>query len=300
MKKLTLLASFLIVLQVNSQDLSETIIGKWQVVTVEMPEMPNADKENIALLQNGLKNSIFHFDGHGVFNLILPDDAPEFLKELYFVNDTNWILSPDNKQVKIGTKSDGYSIMQLGIVKEKNSVYFFLVPMRLTMKKISSETKKNFIEKTRLAEAKESPLLAETELITKALKENEVYPFEAVEGIPKTKKCNTKNLKNDKLKKCVKSALGMHVAKKFNADLAQEIGLKPGKYKLQSQFVIDSNGNIINIEVTYESKADLVILKEEMIRVINLLPKMIPGSQNGKNVNVSYQLPLTFEVADSY
>ncbi len=37
-------------------------------------------------------------------------------------------------------------------------------------------------------------------------------------------------------------------------------------------------------------------MKDEAIRVINLLPKMEPGKQRGKPVKVKYSLPITFKV----
>jgi protein TonB len=57
-------------------------------------------------------------------------------------------------------------------------------------------------------------------------------------------------------------------------------------------FKIDRHGNIANIKARAPHKK----LKEEAIRVIKLLPKMIPGKQRGKAVGVSYGLPIVFKV----
>lgn len=38
------------------------------------------------------------------------------------------------------------------------------------------------------------------------------------------------------------------------------------------------------------------LLKEESIRVMNLMPDMIPGKQRGKNVNVIFTMPITFRL----
>ena len=40
------------------------------------------------------------------------------------------------------------------------------------------------------------------------------------------------------------------------------------------------------------------ILEEEALRVINSLPKMQPGKQNGVAVSVMYSLPIVFEVRE--
>jgi protein TonB len=37
-------------------------------------------------------------------------------------------------------------------------------------------------------------------------------------------------------------------------------------------------------------------LEKEAIRVVQLLPKMIPAKQRGKSVNIKYTLPITLEV----
>ncbi|MBL4723919.1 MAG: energy transducer TonB, partial [Lutibacter sp.] len=51
-------------------------------------------------------------------------------------------------------------------------------------------------------------------------------------------------------------------------------------------------GNIVNIEARAPHKK----LKEEAIRVVKLLPKMMPGRQRGKPVGVKYGLPIVFKV----
>ena len=57
-------------------------------------------------------------------------------------------------------------------------------------------------------------------------------------------------------------------------------------------FKIDKKGNIVNIEARAPHKK----LKEEAIRVVKLLPKMMPGRQRGKPVGVKYGLPIVFKV----
>ncbi len=82
------------------------------------------------------------------------------------------------------------------------------------------------------------------------------------------------------------------IGEKFNADLAQELNLKPGKKRIAVQFVIDKQGNIADIKTRAPHEA----LREEAKRVVNLLPKMIPAKQEGENVGVKFNLPIVFEV----
>ena len=67
----------------------------------------------------------------------------------------------------------------------------------------------------------------------------------------------------------------------------------------------DEKGNPQEVEVVAfrpiegeEAPAEeyIQLLKEESIRVMNLMPDMIPGKQQGKNVNVIFTMPITFRL----
>jgi len=62
------------------------------------------------------------------------------------------------------------------------------------------------------------------------------------------------------------------------------------------QFVIDSRGAVNQIEVM---KAIGGGCEEEAIRVVNQMPKWIPGKQNGKPVSVRYTLPIAFKLSEN-
>ncbi|WP_408031500.1 energy transducer TonB [Tenacibaculum xiamenense] len=62
-------------------------------------------------------------------------------------------------------------------------------------------------------------------------------------------------------------------------------------------FVIDANGNITNIKTI--SPQNTEILKKEAVRIVSILPKFIPGKQDGKNVNVTYSFPMVFKIDSS-
>ena len=61
-------------------------------------------------------------------------------------------------------------------------------------------------------------------------------------------------------------------------------------------FVINTNGNIENVEVSSKS-SNCDILKKEAIRIISLLPKFTPGKQEGKEVRVSYNFEMDFSLS---
>ena len=58
-------------------------------------------------------------------------------------------------------------------------------------------------------------------------------------------------------------------------------------------FVVNKQGCIENIKVTRGVDPSL---DKEAIRVINKMPKWIPGKQRGKAVNVSFSVPINFQL----
>jgi hypothetical protein len=87
--------------------------------------------------------------------------------------------------------------------------------------------------------------------------------------------------------------ISMFVNKNFNTKIGKENGLV-GRQRINVIFKIDNQGNIVDVR----SRAPHPALEAEAIRVIKTLPKMIPGKQKGKAVNVPYSLPIIFQVAD--
>ena len=117
----------------------------------------------------------------------------------------------------------------------------------------------------------------------------EDVPFSVIEEVPIFPGCTgTKQEKTD----CLNDKIRNHVVKKFNGDLASDLGLSPGKKRIFVFFRIDPNGNITEVN----ANAPHPKLKEEAIRVAKTLPKMIPGKQRGKPVGMRYTLPISFNV----
>lgn len=57
------------------------------------------------------------------------------------------------------------------------------------------------------------------------------------------------------------------------------------------QFVVSKTGEITNVSV--KNKVDEA-LDKEAVRLVQSMPKFIPGSKDGQPVNVRYRIPVTF------
>ena len=73
-----------------------------------------------------------------------------------------------------------------------------------------------------------------------------VIPFSVIEKAPVYEGCQDLNSIEEQ-KKCFVESVRKHVARKFNTDLANNIGLDNGKDRILAIFKIDSLGNVFNI-----------------------------------------------------
>lgn len=117
----------------------------------------------------------------------------------------------------------------------------------------------------------------------------EDVPFAIIEESPVFPGCV--GSKEDK-KLCFSEKVSAHVHKHFNSELAQELGLSPGKQRIFVIFTVNKNGNITDVMARAPHKS----LEKEAIRVIEMLPVMSPGKQRNRPVGVKYSLPITFNV----
>ena len=124
------------------------------------------------------------------------------------------------------------------------------------------------------------------------VEEDVEVPFAVIENVPVFPGCEKKKT-NDAKKKCMSEKISKFVNRKFNTDLAGDLGLS-GRQRISVFFKIDKNGNITSVG----ARAPHPGLEKEAKRVIGLLPKMEPGRQRGKAVTVPYSLPILFQVQD--
>ena len=143
----------------------------------------------------------------------------------------------------------------------------------------------------------------ETEMDTEIVEVEEVeveeveedieVPFSVIENVPVFPGCEKEKGNNAK-KKCMSEKVQKLVNRKFNKDLASDLGLPPGKKRIFVAFKINKSGNVVSIGARGPHPG----LEKEAKRVIGLLPKMKPGKQRGKAVIVPYSLPIVFQVQD--
>lgn len=98
-------------------------------------------------------------------------------------------------------------------------------------------------------------------------------------SLKQSKDCFNKNIQN-------------HFSRQFNSDLPNKLGLSSGRKRILITFTIKNTGFVEDILV----RAPHPLIKKEVVRVMELLPKMKPGKQRGKNVNVKYAFPFTLIV----
>ena len=111
-----------------------------------------------------------------------------------------------------------------------------------------------------------------------------------VTKIPIFKGCE--NLSNTESRKCLDKKMSKLVRRHFNTGLASDLGLKSGKHKIRTQFIIDKDGRVTDVKISDVHQK----LQKEAKRVIDKIPEFTPGENNGKKVKVRYTLPINFMV----
>jgi len=119
----------------------------------------------------------------------------------------------------------------------------------------------------------------------------ENVPFILIEDAPVYKGCE--GLSKVDNKKCFIRSIKKFVINRFDIDLAQELGLKPGTYRIFAQFVITKKGtiNVLKIDAPHYK------LENKVKGIIKKLPQFTPGMQRKVPVNVKFTLPISFKVA---
>lgn len=138
----------------------------------------------------------------------------------------------------------------------------------------------------------EEKIVKVEEVKVQEVEEDIEVPFTVIENVPVFPGCE-KEKSNTAKRDCMSQKISDFVNKKFNTDLAGELGLS-GRQRISVMFKIDKNGDIVNVM----ARAPHPGLEKEAKRVIGLLPKMQPGKQRGKPVTVPYSLPILFQVQD--
>ena len=144
---------------------------------------------------------------------------------------------------------------------------------------------------------------SETEMDTEIIEVEEVeveeveedieVPFSVIENVAVFPGCEKKK-GNAAKKACMNEKVNKFINKKFNTDLAGDLGLAPGRKRIFVSFKVDKKGNIVSIGARGPHPG----LEKEAKRVISQLPKMKPGKQRGKAVVMPFSIPIVFQVQD--
>ncbi|WP_052466978.1 energy transducer TonB [Psychroserpens damuponensis] len=116
------------------------------------------------------------------------------------------------------------------------------------------------------------------------------FNLNGVEVVPVYPGCEKKTTNGERIK-CMNEKITKLVQRKFDTDLAGELGLS-GTQRINVQFKIDKNGNVSEIL----TRAPHPSLEKEAERVTNKIPQMEPGLQREQPVSVLYNLPIVFKV----
>ncbi|WP_298420642.1 VIT domain-containing protein [uncultured Kordia sp.] len=119
----------------------------------------------------------------------------------------------------------------------------------------------------------------------------EEVPFTIIENAPVFPGCESIANKSEQ-KQCFSKKVQLHFTDNFNTTIVNELNLPSGRQRISTMFTINQEGNVEAILVRSSHER----ISEEVKRVINLLPQMIPGKQRGQNVEVRYALPIVFNV----
>ncbi|WP_394973653.1 TonB family protein [uncultured Croceitalea sp.] len=116
--------------------------------------------------------------------------------------------------------------------------------------------------------------------------DEEPIPFAIVQEAPIFPGCESASDK----KACFKESIENHIRKHFNFPKeAQELGIQG---RVSILFTVSSNGTIKNIR----KRGPHEFLENEAVRIIERLPQMQPGRQDGKAVDVPFAIPITFKL----
>ena len=151
------------------------------------------------------------------------------------------------------------------------------------------EVEETVIESTEVDQ--ETEIVEVEDIEVEEVEEDIEVPFAVIENVPVFPGCESGT--NAQKKQCMSDKIQQFVQKKFNTELASDLGLS-GRQRINVIFKIDKSGNITGVR----SRAPHPALEKEAARVISLLPKMQPGKQRGKPVTVPYSLPIVFQVQD--
>ena len=96
----------------------------------------------------------------------------------------------------------------------------------------------------------------------------------------------------EEIRACNKESFIAYLKSEFNHEAAKGAGLKRGDYEIGTVIHINKAGRVFSLRVTAANKA----LENEMIRVVNSTPAVVPATVAGEPVGVSIKFLVDFRV----
>ena len=115
--------------------------------------------------------------------------------------------------------------------------------------------------------------------------------FKVVEDMPHFPGCENADLPRREVTKCANKKMMQYI--KDNIQYPKEAKESGVEGRVILQFVIGIDGSISNIKVLRNVEKGC---GEEAVRIVESMPKFIPGKQRGKAVRVQYTLPISFRL----
>lgn len=132
----------------------------------------------------------------------------------------------------------------------------------------------------------DTEILEVDEIDVDEIDEDVTVPFSVIEDVPVFPGCEGEKNK----RACFQKMMSKHISKNFRyPEIAQEMGIQG---RVNIMFVIQKDGSIGDIQLRGPDKN----LEIEAKRIINKLPKMIPGKQRGSPVKVPFSIPINFKL----
>lgn len=122
--------------------------------------------------------------------------------------------------------------------------------------------------------------------------DNKIHSLIHVERVPVFPGCESLT-SNTQRRDCMSDEIGKLINRKFDSGIAEDIGLS-GNQRIYVSFVINKKGELDQLQV----RAPHPRLEREARRVVGMIPKMMPGLQNNREVDVLFTLPIIFNVVN--
>ena len=121
------------------------------------------------------------------------------------------------------------------------------------------------------------------------LSQEKEFDFNSVERIPIYPGCEV-NMKNEQLRNCFQKKIQTHIIRNLRyPKIAQRRKIEG---RVFVQFIIGTGGYIDQIK----ARGPDPILEAEAKRIVSLIPKLKPGTVDGKAVRVPFSIPITFRL----